>query len=499
MTAASDVVCILGVEDHMQKNAKNKMDQIRNTMMQHEALFQEQVQTLHKLYNIQKSSMQEIRKQIYFQVQHRDAQVHSSVPEGSQVKPVHAIFPSDEEESHSLSLPPFSSLNELVNSGSLWAKAFHISQSKQVRNFDLERLPEEYMGESEETGANSIHFNSDYAAGGASYLGFNTSISEVDSPSSKEISQDFVRVSNGYVGLNPSNQNQTDTLMLLHQDSKVSLTQRSTSLVCGQIPFEGIANQTTKYVVPVSAKSNENLASKVTNISGFIGGISVFHKNLAICTEGSSTKESMNCPQKYPNDFVSESSISLERISLSVNQNSDSLDFTSQTKIDGGNEFRSDSGNGSNSDQYQDTKTCKHQNLSIVTKESKPDFTQGGLKPFLSSSFPDCENVNNTGCSNGFNETKITSEDPVVCIDSNGKLSLEQENESIAAEILLSFAPNKTQDSTQIEVGLGKSSKDNGSSHMRWNLRERRCNGSINDSVRWTKSFRRRRSSRRPR
>lgn len=161
--------------------------------------------------------MQEIRKQIYSQVQYKDAQVHRSVLGGRQLKPVHATVLSDEEGSHSLSLRPFSSLNELVNSGSLWAKAFHNSQSKQVRNFDLERLPEEYMGESEETGAKSIHVNSDYAAGGASYLGFNTCVSEVGSPSSKEMSQDFVRVSNGYVGLNPSNQNQTDILMLLHQ------------------------------------------------------------------------------------------------------------------------------------------------------------------------------------------------------------------------------------------------------------------------------------------
>ena len=123
-----------------------------------------QVKALHKLYNIQKSAMQERHKQIYSQAQFlafsseklafADGQINGSVLEGKPLRPTYAPVAVDREESLALSLHPFCAMNGFKGCGSLWSdsrglKTSHTAQSKPIRNFDLERLPEEYMDESE--------------------------------------------------------------------------------------------------------------------------------------------------------------------------------------------------------------------------------------------------------------------------------------------------------------------------------------------------------------
>ncbi|KAJ6434861.1 hypothetical protein OIU84_000161 [Salix udensis] len=97
------------------------MDQIRKTMMQHESLFKEQVQALHKLYNIQKSEMQEIKGRNYSQ-----AQVLAFNPESLVLCGRPKLW--------------FCSGKETVEAGDETCPPTH---RKPVRNFDLEKVPED--------------------------------------------------------------------------------------------------------------------------------------------------------------------------------------------------------------------------------------------------------------------------------------------------------------------------------------------------------------------
>ncbi|KAF5456800.1 hypothetical protein F2P56_026241 [Juglans regia] len=138
------------------------MGQIRNTIIKHEALFKEQVQALHKLYGIQKSIMQGITGI------HSQAQILACIPKsfvladdkyigsvlaGKHLRPAYASCQAYKDESLNLTLHPFS---VVVYKGcdSLWTdtrqvETLQTAQRKTIRNFDLERLPEEYLNESE--------------------------------------------------------------------------------------------------------------------------------------------------------------------------------------------------------------------------------------------------------------------------------------------------------------------------------------------------------------
>uniref|UniRef100_A0A6N2K191 Uncharacterized protein n=1 Tax=Salix viminalis TaxID=40686 RepID=A0A6N2K191_SALVM len=134
------------------------MDQIRKTMMQHESLFKEQVQALHKLYNIQKSEMQEIKGRNYSQAQVLalnpeslvlvEGQNCGSVLERKLLRPVCTAGRGLKKDALTLSLRPFCTFKEIKGSGFSWIDGIGDETSpparrKPVRNFDLEKVPED--------------------------------------------------------------------------------------------------------------------------------------------------------------------------------------------------------------------------------------------------------------------------------------------------------------------------------------------------------------------
>lgn len=58
---SSKIVHAFRVQNLLQNLSEEKVEQIRRTMIRHEEMFKEQVQALHKLYNVQRSVMHEIR------------------------------------------------------------------------------------------------------------------------------------------------------------------------------------------------------------------------------------------------------------------------------------------------------------------------------------------------------------------------------------------------------------------------------------------------------
>lgn len=139
------------------------MDQIRKTMMQHEALFKEQVQALHKLYNIQKAAMQEIRGRNYSQARVLafnpeslvlvESQHCGSVLERKPSRPVFTAGRGLKKDPLALSLRPFCTFKENKGSGLLWIDGIGDetpppAHRKPVRDFDLEKVPEDEADES---------------------------------------------------------------------------------------------------------------------------------------------------------------------------------------------------------------------------------------------------------------------------------------------------------------------------------------------------------------
>ncbi|KAA8521681.1 hypothetical protein F0562_012329 [Nyssa sinensis] len=164
ISSANEAVLILGSENHLQFNLEKNMDQIRSTIMQQEALFREQVQALHKLYDVQKSAMQEIKKSIFSPAQKwvynyesvtiGDNSLCGSILVVKPLRPASANAESYKEESLALSLHPFYALKEVQSCDSLCmnshgANTSYSSQSKPTRNFDLEKLPEYNVDESQ--------------------------------------------------------------------------------------------------------------------------------------------------------------------------------------------------------------------------------------------------------------------------------------------------------------------------------------------------------------
>ncbi|KAJ6732244.1 hypothetical protein OIU79_003382 [Salix purpurea] len=138
------------------------MDQIRKTMMQHESLFKEQVQALHKLYNIQKSEMQEIKGRNYSQAQVLalnpeslvlvEGQNCGSVLERKLLRPVCTAGRGLKKDALALSLRPFCTFKEIKGSGFSWIDGIGDetcppARRKPVRNFDLEKVPEDDANE----------------------------------------------------------------------------------------------------------------------------------------------------------------------------------------------------------------------------------------------------------------------------------------------------------------------------------------------------------------
>lgn len=159
--------------------------------------------------------MQERQKQIYSQAQFLpfssekltfvDGQISGSVLEGKPLRSAYAPVAADRDESLALSLQPFCAMNGFKGYGSLWTesrvlKTSHTAPSKPVRNFDLERLPEDYMDESEMQvvsksldmlGANSNLSKRTPYKDENSFVGGQIPFSQGDSPSSKLMNEDL--------------------------------------------------------------------------------------------------------------------------------------------------------------------------------------------------------------------------------------------------------------------------------------------------------------------
>ncbi|KAJ0030833.1 hypothetical protein Pint_12491 [Pistacia integerrima] len=484
------------------------MDQIRSKMMQHEALFKEQVQALHKLYHIQRLAMQEIRS-IYSHAQvlaysseriFADDQLHGSILEGKPLRPAYASGRACEEESLACSLHPFFLFKEFKSSASVWMndrkiENSHTARKKPMRNFDLEKLPEDFMDEPE------IHFGSN-----------NSEAVDVKSVLSQrtENTKDYCVVQANLSSIDSESQSLkqicSETDLRLFTATSQEFNQN------GDQASEARASKSdfTKYVMNSwnSSNTTEKNASKEVewNLSSD-GRI----------TTGSKSEQLNNCSAAgvyLPNNCYQ------DNINFCLgNQNLQLSASISQTIMDGSNDNPKDSSDGSNSALSQDTTSSKNKidsadvedthglgdsssdkgktsrnGVGIVESEHKesPQLIQDGVKPsFCLNSEPE----------------KMSSLDEAIVNDSNedvtGKSAELEESENIAVEILLSFAPcRKFTDSkfhcSQSEAESGKSSRvDN---YKKPSLPEmRNAKDGIIDSIKWAKSVSRRRTSRRPR
>ncbi|KAF9681298.1 hypothetical protein SADUNF_Sadunf06G0211400 [Salix dunnii] len=393
------------------------MDHIRKTMMQHDALFKEQVQALHRLYNIQKASMQEIRRRNYSRAQVFafspeslvlvEGQFCGSVLEGKPLRPpVYTGGRAHKQDALGLSLSPFCTLKEIKGSGSLWmdgmgAEPFLPAPSKPVRNFDLEKLPEDDADES-----------TDLEGIAEEWKGSNL-------PDSTESFQD------------------------LGSSIKVASTGPESE--------------------PYSSQVDMDLSPK----------------DPITCSQDSSILESQHCESKELDEFIIQRSIHLETNSNPERQN---LNLPAVAK---------DSNNGgSNSMESQDTKfskkndTCEEDQASpsnkVVFLSEYEEAPLDVWRPSVSSTNTDSEIKQSHSNSESGNMT--SSEKPPVVTEDNqnrkGKSILYEECETMAAEILLSFAPNRSQAGTRrhvMEGEPGKSYGDFAATEEKPNLCEKRC------------------------
>ncbi|CAK7353894.1 unnamed protein product [Dovyalis caffra] len=421
---------------YLEADFVENMDQIRKTMMQHEALFKEQVQALHKLYDIQKVAMQEIRRRSYSQAQVLafspeslvlvEGQFCGSVLEGKPLRPVYTAGRAHKQDALALSLSPFCTLKEIKGSGSLWidgvgAETFPPAHSKPVRNFDLEKLPED-AGE------------------------------------------------------------YTD--------------------------IQGIAKQWKGNNFPDSTESFQDLgkSGKIVSTSTKSDGMVSSPKDPVTCSQDSSILEPQHCESKELNDFNIQRSIYLETNSNLAPQNPN---LSAAAK---------DSSNGSNSIESQETKffekkdTCVRRDdtgeavqaspsskaVFLSECEEEPHISQDVLRPSACSTHADSEikttdSNSHSNCEPG-NVTNL--ETPPVVTEGNqnrkGKPVLYEECESLAAEILLSFAPSDTKRHA-MEAEPGKSYGDPATSEEKRNMCQKRCGNFSNgdrvyESLSWTRS-----------
>ncbi|XP_010275753.1 PREDICTED: uncharacterized protein LOC104610705 isoform X2 [Nelumbo nucifera] len=227
--------------------------------------------------------------------------------------------------------------------------------------------------------------------------------------------------------------------------------------------------------------------------------------------------------------------------SISRKQNSYSSALSSQTNEEGGHENPNYSGHGSSSIESQGEDFCREIDHNISTITGSPihgsycgepvqvsQVTAEGIQSefegephlikdsSLSSSVPDTEikQNNQSDCPNRSSEVPESQEEPAVVRESNehphNESNVEETRESIAAKILLSFAPCKSWADTKSK-GINtlieessRSSEDCMSSDKTRNLHEKRCisyrnGGVVYETTRWTKSPHGRRTLRRPR
>lgn len=410
-------------------------------MMQHEALFKEQVQALHRLYNIQKAAMQETRRRNYPQAQVFafspeslvlvDGQFCGSVLEGKPLRPpVYIAGRAHKQDALGLSLSPFCTLKEIKGSGSLWidgmgAETFLPAHSKPLRNFDLEKLPEDDVDESSDLEGTAEEWN-----------GSNL-------PDSTESFQD------------------------LGSSGKIAST----------------------------GPKSEPYNSQV--------GMDSFPKDPNTCSQDSSILEPQYCESKELDELIIQRPIHLE---TNTNPEQQDLNLPAVAK---------DSSNDSNSIESHDAEFCKKKDTreeDLASPSSKEFFlseceevaliNQDVWRPSVSSTNTDSEikQTDSYRHSNSEPGNMTSSEKPPVATEDNqnrkGNSILYEECETTAAEILLSFAPNRPQVVTKrhaVETEPGKSYGDFATTEEKPNLCQKRCanfsnGGRVYESLSWEKS-----------
>lgn len=266
-----------------------------------------------------------------------------------------------------------------------------------------------------------------------------------------------------------------------------------------------------------------------------------FPKNPVICSQGSSTLDSVQHDSTYCKGFAIQRSLSLKSNSISGKQDLNSFPLSSQTSTYHKDENQNDSDNGSNSVHSHYMKSCKEKNIIIQLEDSPgpgdgcceavrtshgggqavqseceevPQVIKDGLKVLVSSTHSDSEvkHVESSMYSNSKCNNVAVSEKPVFGREGNDnivdKSPQDEAFDSIAAEILLSMAPSTAQvdiqmHGTQTKVELHKASEENMISDKTWNPCQRRranyCQDSESESLKWVKTVNRRRTARRPR
>uniref|UniRef100_A0A7N0R8G6 Uncharacterized protein n=1 Tax=Kalanchoe fedtschenkoi TaxID=63787 RepID=A0A7N0R8G6_KALFE len=143
------------VEESGHNETQDSVD-IRNIMMHQETVFKEQVQALHRLYNVQKHEMQELKKRKHQLTLETAVLTDGFSPDsglgdrsGELVRPVARWY---KQESGSLSLHPFCSLKLFESTGSIsFGGSFERldrPQNNPTRGFDLDKFLEDWADES---------------------------------------------------------------------------------------------------------------------------------------------------------------------------------------------------------------------------------------------------------------------------------------------------------------------------------------------------------------
>ncbi|XP_068648963.1 uncharacterized protein [Aristolochia californica] len=169
MERAGKNTCGFTSESVLQNFSRKNIDQIRNIIMQHEELFKEQVQALHKLYNVQKLAMEEVQKLLHFHNGANDNQNCNPILEGksskvakfnaqkSEADPpvIHTQYPCACNEFTGIKTKNYFFLKTVER------KNLSNSQDKMRKIIDLERPPEEDINESDyQTVANDLEADS---------------------------------------------------------------------------------------------------------------------------------------------------------------------------------------------------------------------------------------------------------------------------------------------------------------------------------------------------
>ncbi|KAJ6329943.1 hypothetical protein OIU76_008713 [Salix suchowensis] len=367
------------------------MDRIRKTMMQHDALFKEQVQALHRLYNIQKASMQEIRRRNYSRAQMFafspeslvlvEGQFCGSVLEGKPLRPpVYTGGRAHNQDALGLSLSPFCTLKE-------------IREDDADESSDLDGIAEEWKGS--------------------------------NLPDSTGSFQD------------------------LGSSGKVASTGPESEPYSSQVDMD------------------------------------LFPKDPITCSQDSSILESQYCESKELDEFITQRSIHLETNSNPERQNLN-LPAAAMDSSNGGNsiESRDTKFSKKNDTREEDQASPSNKEVFLSEYEETPLVNQDVWRPSISSTSTDSEikHAESNSHSNTEPGNTTSSEKPPVVTEDNqnrkGKSILYEECETMAAEILLSFAPNRSQAGTKrhaMEAEPGKSYVDFSATEEKPNLCEKRC------------------------